>query len=160
MNREDRQRKLIRAILAVYILLIIRLVIFKYPWAELRQIAQSWERSVVLEGLDTANFTPCKTIRMYIRYYGRLNSFENLFGNVLIFIPFGYLLPKASDRLHSLLAVFSVTLLFVTGIEVFQLFSAFGAFDVDDFILNCLGAILGYGIMKIGKKLQKVKNKD
>lgn len=34
--------------------------------------------------------------------------------------------------------------LFVLGIEVFQLFSAFGAFDVDDILLNCVGAIIGY----------------
>ena len=30
----------------------------------------------------------------------------------------------------------------VVGIEVFQLFSAFGAFDVDDILLNCFGAVL------------------
>ncbi|WP_321019424.1 VanZ family protein, partial [Eisenbergiella porci] len=34
--------------------------------------------------------------------------------------------------------------LFVAGIEVFQLFSSFGAFDVDDLLLNCFGAMLGY----------------
>ena len=33
---------------------------------------------------------------------------------------------------------------FVLGIETFQLFSAFGAFDVDDILLNCLGAALGF----------------
>ena len=34
--------------------------------------------------------------------------------------------------------------LFVVGIEVFQLFSAFGAFDVDDILLNCVGAAFGW----------------
>ncbi len=34
--------------------------------------------------------------------------------------------------------------LLVLGIEVFQLFSAFGAFDVDDILLNCVGAVIGY----------------
>ena len=38
---------------------------------------------------------------------------------------------------------------FILGIEVFQLFSAFGAFDVDDIFLNCLGAVLGYGIYRL-----------
>ena len=37
---------------------------------------------------------------------------------------------------------------FVLGIEVFQLFSAFGAFDVDDILLNCVGAAIGYVIYK------------
>lgn len=145
--------------MAVYILLIIRLVIFKYPLYELREIAAAWEKAVVLEGLDTANFTPFKTIRMYIKYYERLNSFENLFGNVLIFIPFGYMLPKAYDRLRSGIMVFSVTFLFVTGIEMFQLFSAFGAFDVDDFILNNFGALIGYAVFCVAEHMKEYRGK-
>ena len=38
---------------------------------------------------------------------------------------------------------------FVLGIEMFQLFSAFGAFDVDDILLNCLGASLGFGVYRL-----------
>ena len=34
--------------------------------------------------------------------------------------------------------------LFVCAIEVFQLVTNFGAFDVDDILLNCLGALCGY----------------
>ena len=39
--------------------------------------------------------------------------------------------------------------LFVLGIEVFQLFSAFGAFDVDDIILNCFGVLIGRAVYQI-----------
>ena len=34
----------------------------------------------------------------------------------------------------------------VCCIELFQLFTAFGAFDVDDILLNCAGALLGYAV--------------
>lgn len=130
--------------LAVYILIILRLIILKYPYERLAQIAAGWRRDVIWEGLSSANFTPFRTIRMYLRYYERLNSFENLFGNVLIFVPFGVLLPAAVEKQRSFLLFLTTTFLFVTGIEVFQLFSAFGAFDVDDILLNCLGGVIGY----------------
>lgn len=129
----------------LYLLIMIRLVVFKYPYEQMKEIADTWQKHVILEGLDTANFTPFKTIRMYIRYYDRLNSFENLFGNILIFVPFGYLLPRAYYHFRNFFLHFAGTFLVVTGIELFQLFSAFGAFDVDDFILNCFGGLLGYG---------------
>ena len=43
---------------------------------------------------------------------------------------------------------------FVLGIEIFQLVSGFGAFDVDDIILNCLGAVMGYLIYYVYEKIK------
>ncbi|MBD5473866.1 MAG: VanZ family protein [Lachnospiraceae bacterium] len=131
-------------IFILYLLLVIRLIIFKYPYAQLKEIAGSWEKNVILEGLDTANFTLFKTIRMYIDYSYMLNSFENLVGNVAVFVPFGFLFPYVFKRGRNFLIMFLNVFLFVLGIEVFQLFSAFGAFDVDDILLNCVGAVIGY----------------
>ena len=99
---------------------------------------------MILEGLDTANFTPFKTIRMYIDYAYMRNSFENLVGNILVFVPFGFLLPYVWKKAGSFWVMLLNAVIFVLGIEVFQLFSACGAFDVDDIILNCLGAVWGY----------------
>ena len=48
-------------------------------------------------------------------------------------------------------------LLFVLGIEIFQLFSGFGAFDVDDILLNCMGAIWGYLIYFVYEGIKKHK---
>ena len=129
---------------ALYIIFLIKVIIFKYPYEQLAAIVQSWQRDVILEGLGTANFIPFKTIKMYIKYADRLNSFENLAGNILAFVPFGVLFPMMRRKKSGLLDVFANALVLVLGIEVFQLFSAFGAFDVDDIILNCFGAVLGY----------------
>jgi len=134
----------LKVIFFLYLLLVVRLIIFKYPMETLRGIASSWEKGVVLEGLDSANFTLFKTIRMYIDYSYRLNSFENLVGNVVVFIPFGFLLPYVFKLGEKFFVMLFNAFIFVLGIEVFQLFSAFGAFDVDDILLNCLGAVLGY----------------
>lgn len=134
----------VRILFFLYLLLVIRLIIFKYPYEQLQEIADTWEKGVILEGLDTANFTLFKTIRMYIDYSYMLNSFENLVGNVAVFVPFGFLFPYAFRRGRNFLVMLLNAFLLVLGIEVFQLFSAFGAFDVDDILLNCIGAVIGY----------------
>lgn len=138
----------------IYLLIVIKLIIFKYPYAQLKEIAASWEKDVILEGLDTANFTLFKTIRMYIDYSYKLNSFENLVGNVVVFIPFGFLLPYVMKSGRNFFVMLLNAFLFVAGIEIFQLFSAFGAFDVDDILLNCFGAVIGYFIYLIWEKIK------
>lgn len=137
-------QKWIKLIFTVYLLVLVKVIIFKYPFEELYAIAQTWRRDVILEGLGTANFIPFKTIKMYIKYADKLNSFENLAGNILAFVPFGFLLPLVRKTKSNVTDIFANVLILVVGIEVFQLFSAFGAFDVDDIILNCLGAVMGY----------------
>lgn len=130
-------------IFSLYLLLIIRLIVLKYPYEELRRIALSWQPAVVGEGIQSANLELFKTIKMYIRYYERLNSFENLFGNILIFIPYGMLYPLSFPSRRSRRLFGPLTCLFICGIEVFQMVSAFGKFDVDDILLNCAGAMIG-----------------
>lgn len=136
--------KHIKIVFFIYIAIVIKVIIFKYPMEELLSIAQTWERGIVRQGLHTANFTLFKTIRMYIDYSYMLNSFENLVGNVVVFIPFGFLLPYIKEGCRRFWRLLLNTFIFVLGIEVFQLFSSFGAFDVDDILLNCFGAILGW----------------
>lgn len=158
----------VRILFILYLLLVIRLIIFKYPYEQLKAIADTWEKGVILEGLDTANFTLFKTIRMYIDYSYMLNSFENLVGNVVVFMPFGFLFPYVFLRGRNFLVMFLNAFLLVLGIEVFQLFSAFGAFDVDDIFLNCVGAVIGYLLyfpfetlrMHYRRKSRSVKNRQ
>lgn len=139
-------QKWIKIFFTVYLLVLIKLIVFKYPYRQLVEIAASWKSEVVFEGLGTANFVPLKTIKMYIKYSDRLNSFENLAGNILAFIPFGMLYPFMNTKKKGFLYMALSALLLIAGIELFQLISAFGAFDVDDIILNFAGAALGYAV--------------
>lgn len=152
-------RNWIKILFVIYILAVIKVIIFKYPYEELQAIAAAWRRDVILEGLGTANFTPFKTIKMYIDYAYKLNSVENLAGNVLVFVPFGFLFPLVAREGEKFFVMFLNAFVFILGIEVFQLFSAFGAFDVDDIFLNCLGAALGYSIYRLFVVWQKRKEK-
>ena len=133
-----------KVIFFIYVLLVIKFIVFKYPVGQILELCNEWGKGVILQGLSTANFTLFKTIKMYIRYYDRLNSFENLFGNVLIFIPYGWILPRVHERYKNIVLLILNAFVFISSIEIFQLFSAFGAFDVDDILLNCFGVLIGY----------------
>ena len=69
-----------------------------------------------------------------------------------------FLLPYVLKWGRNFLVMLLNAFLFVLGIEVFQLFSAFGAFDVDDILLNCFGAVIGYIIYLIYEAVKKWHN--
>ena len=106
------------------------------------------------------NLIPFREIKRYMKLGhiigGRL-VFLNLIGNVIGFMPFGFMLPMISNHFRKwyrvLLYGFFLTLL----VESVQLFSGIGIFDVDDIILNTLGALLGYfvylPVVRIGRSL-------
>ena len=75
----------------------------------------------------------------------------NLGGNVILFIPLGFLLPRAFPRLGKFWKVFLTAALAITLVELAQLLSLLGICDIDDLILNLTGATLGYGIHKLIK---------
>lgn len=145
-SAEEKAITIVEVVFFLYLLLLLKVIVFKFPLEELRAIAASWKKDVILEGWSTANFMPFKTVRMYLRFYhsSYLHSFVNLFGNILAFVPFGLMLPCISRPSRRWYVLFLNAFLLVAGIECFQLFTAFGKFDVDDILLNCLGAMTGY----------------
>lgn len=68
----------------------------------------------------------------------------NLFGNIVPFAPFGFLLPLVFEKADSYAKVFLVGLGFILFAEAFQFLTRLGSFDVDDILLNMLGISLGY----------------
>lgn len=68
----------------------------------------------------------------------------NFAGNVIAFIPFGYLLPKIVKKKLGLFYTVLFSLEFSLLVELTQLISRTGSFDVDDLILNTLGGLIGY----------------
>lgn len=108
----------------------------------------------------SANFVPFKTISIYVNalFNGSMNiniPIKNLFGYLLIFLPMGIYLPFYVKRVNKLgvfiIVIFGMLLL----IEIIQLVTRLGSFDVDNLILNMVGALIGYGIWKT-KIVQKL----
>lgn len=135
-----------KGLFVIYILILLKAVVFKLPADIMRMLVDSWDETVVRNGMAGANYTPFRTIDMYIRYWdwGSLRSFENLIGNVIAFMPFGIFLPSIWKSCRNVFICAGYGLTFVLGIELFQMFSGFGVFDVDDIILNCAGIMIGY----------------
>ncbi len=95
---------------------------------------------------------------------GTLLFLINLVGNVVVFMPFGFLVPvmyreQRKDVVYrghyfrSMLFVLLLGFLFSLVIEFVQLVTKVGCFDVDDLLLNTSGVLLGYIIYYISKKL-------
>lgn len=82
--------------------------------------------------------------------FGQLFDFSmsylsNMILNVILFVPLGVFLPIMSGKYKSWKRVVLTGFLFSLFIEIMQIFS-FRATDVDDLIMNTLGAAAGYGI--------------
>ncbi len=92
-----------------------------------------------------------KEIRRFIVYREQLGMFvvfSNLFGNILIFMPFGFFISMASTSSSFFKALFN-SLGLSLCVEVLQLVTRVGSFDVDDILLNTIGGVLGYIVFVI-----------
>ncbi|XTR38691.1 VanZ family protein [Paraclostridium tenue] len=65
--------------------------------------------------------------------------------NIIMFMPLGFLLPLIWEKFRNIVKVFYTGLGFSLAIEICQLFNH-RATDIDDLMMNSLGAVLGYFI--------------
>jgi glycopeptide antibiotics resistance protein len=88
------------------------------------------------------------------RAHPHLTAFclRNTLGNIALFLPLGILLPLTFDRLRSLMRVMAIAFCLSLSIETIQFFSRFigspRAVDIDDVLLNTLGACLGLAVYR------------
>ncbi len=137
MNIRDKKRiRFIGKILFVlYILFIIYFLIFS-DWYGRSSVSEEYRYNLVL----------FHEIRRFWRYRERLGlfaMFTNLFGNVVIFVPFGFFMPMAS-RYKSFFSTVFYSFGLSLCVETFQLVTKAGSFDVDDLLLNTIGGMAGY----------------
>ena len=78
---------------------------------------------------------------------------EHDFLNILLFVPFGLLIPRVNPRLSRAGLVLLSGIVTSTLIEGLQFILRLGYCDIDDIIANSLGAIVGYGICCIFRKI-------
>ena len=90
------------------------------------------------------------------RFYSVMGTHPKMFwlniaGNILAFMPFGFLIPRLRDKSTNLFlaGLFSLELSF--AVELLQLVFKLGCFDVDDLLLNTVGALVGYCLFVMAK---------
>lgn len=120
-----------------YVLLLMYLLFFSEAYGRIADAQREYRYNLV-------PFVEIKRFWIYREQLGSFALFTNIFGNVLGFIPYGFILPVICRGLRNgfliILSGFSLSLC----VETIQLVTKVGCFDVDDMILNTLGAAVGY----------------
>ena len=115
------------------------------------------------------NFIPFKTIIEYVQRYHngfRNMSVINLLGNFVLFMPMGALLPCVIRKLDRFWKVTLTVLGMVVMVEIVQGILRVGSVDIDDVLFNVVGAMIGYGLIRLPfiynffKKINLIKGKD
>ena len=96
------------------------------------------------------NLVPFREIERFWKYRRELgiHSFHNLAGNILGFVPAGFFIPMLWKNKRGFFFTICVTFQMSLLVEILQLIFRVGSFDVDDLILNTLGGMLGYLLLK------------
>jgi glycopeptide antibiotics resistance protein len=93
------------------------------------------------------NFIPFRTIGIYLANLDSGFWVGQMVGNLLLLLPVGLLGPAVFPWLDRWLRVLVASLAFSTAIELAQLGIPDRSADVDDVLLNVVGALLGYTIL-------------
>lgn len=157
MRRKNRQmfHWVLWAVFVCYLLVLVDLIVFKHGGARTWEILTHWSLDAVRAHGETANFIPFRMIRLYLKHWNKIPeiAFANLVYNVTAFFPFGILVPMLRRGCRYLLATFFGACFFSLFLETTQLVTLLGEFDVDDIILNTLGAVIGMAGYAAVKKL-------
>ncbi len=136
-------------VLFLYLAVLTKLILFKY--IPLTEIVHHFNFSTNEYHWRSNNFVPFKTIYFYL-YLADINvniRIENLAGNIIGFMPLGFILPLLAKKFLKLRAVMIAAFCLSLTFEIFQLLFEFGSFDVDDLLLNTLGGFLGCLLIKL-----------
>ena len=149
----------------VYIIMIFNLTLFDELYGRQGLITINWNRELLNKYFNNSfNVIPFRTIRLFINGYNNgivtKHAFvENIFGNILAFIPFALFIPLIFKRVNKYYKFLIIMVIIVLQIEILQFITMSGACDIDDVILNLLGASIAYLIFRqedIYKLLNKV----
>lgn len=108
--------------------------------------------------LGRLNPVPFETICRFIRLLGHSNpdfvrmAVVNLLGNVVMFVPLGLLLPEVFPRLRAWWKTMLASAAGIVAVELTQMLTLLGTCDIDDLILNLLGAAIGWLVFRLLEK--------
>lgn len=152
--KKETKRIIRKGGIALFVLYVLLLMYFLF-------FSEGYGRVAEAERTYRYNLKPFMEIRRFWTYRKQLGTaalFTNIFGNVIGFIPFGFILPIIADRMRSGFLISLSGLGVSLTVECIQLVTKVGCFDVDDLILNTLGAALGYLFFVICNHIRRIYN--
>ncbi|MEO4055194.1 VanZ family protein [Solibacillus sp. CAU 1738] len=78
-------------------------------------------------------------------YLFSVRHWQFIYFNILMFVPFGMILPLLHSRFQKVRWTIGLAMIFTLSIETVQYITGFGIFEFDDLFNNVLGAVIGYG---------------
>lgn len=130
----------------IYGLLLLYVLFFRsigttYPWTYAEYL-RAMHNFIPLKSVYVLFTTPVISTRIIIRFL------VNFIGNIVLFVPWGVLLPACFKKLQSFKHFAALTLVALILVESIQIFSMLGSFDVEDILLNMIGACVGFACFK------------
>lgn len=104
------------------------------------------------------NIIPFHTIKhfgyLFLKgnYAQKAAAAVNLGGNVIMFMPLGLFLPALWKKQNNFFIYILTVTLIVVALETAQYFTKLGTADIDDLLLNDVGAVIGFFIYKLIRK--------
>lgn len=142
-----------KGIFIIYLLMLLIFIVFKFD-GSIQMVINTIEMNMYRRELGglTANLIPFRTIEAYIGDINQGISFVNILGNIIPFIPMGFIIPMAFPSQRNIIKTMFYCLLIIISIEVLQLILFLGIFDIDDIIMNQLSCIIGFMLFITYKK--------
>lgn len=141
-----------RFLFVVYVALMLWLLFGRdYHWHQGLMYEQMLQKNISLKPLNTI-----RTYLSIVLHHPESSYFThcliNLIGNVVMFVPAGWLLPRIFRRFQKFWRFFLSSILIILTVETVQLLTLLGIFDVDDIILNLLGMLIGFILWRFVKR--------
>jgi len=147
----------------LYLLLLITLTLFDPMWGRSGFHFVSFKSEEFSYYINNSvNLIPFKTILNYLGVFNSLYSTKNvllnLLGNVVALMPMAFFLPLLFKKQNKFKNFVITNILIVICIELTQLITASGSCDIDDVILNVIGAVSMYFILNINSMKKIIGN--
>ncbi len=158
--KTDKKERIMKSTFAVYFVLyfglLLNFTLFDPMFARMGTGNTIFSNSELMKNYmaNSFNIIPFATVFEYISSFFNHSMnisviVTNLFGNLIALTPMALFLPMLFKRCKNIVPFILTTAVAVIIIELLQLIFVTGACDIDDLILNVLGAVIAFAILHI-----------
>ncbi len=135
-------KKILITLLIAHTIIIIYYMFFGFGRAQVGSDLEGYRYSIIPTGIPL--------------WYPKVLSFDTLkrwvfsLGNLLAFVPFGILIPLIFGiKYFKFIFIFLIS---IFSLEILQMVTYLGSFDIEDIMINVVGASIGFSSYKMGNK--------
>ena len=149
MRRTERELRLTgRLLFLAYILVLVYFLFF----------AEWYQHGPGIREIRRYNLIPFEEISRFLEHRESLGFgavFMNLAGNIIGFVPVGFIFPVIDRKFTGFFATLAQGVGLSALVEILQLLTRLGICDVDDIILNTVGTAIGYVLFLIMRRVRR-----